>query len=104
MPERFDQPLEAAPDGNAPDHDARESLGNIDDLIDRIRAAHDGGVTIQTLHAGLADIIEPTRKTTQSTADNPEPCTRNPAGLTTPQLLRPGRCRRSEAAQVCGLF
>jgi len=59
MTDRFTTP-QAASDGNALADDDRGSVREIDDLIDRIRAAHDAGITIEEIHAGLAEIIDAT--------------------------------------------
>lgn len=47
-------------DTHAPDtdHDGWACVADIEDIIVRIRAAHDAGITIDDLHARLRTVIE----------------------------------------------
>jgi hypothetical protein len=55
MDDRFDQP-EAAP-VHAQGDDGPDGVLGIDQIIDRLRAAHDAGLTIEAINAGLAPIL-----------------------------------------------
>lgn len=56
MPSRSTPPQEAS-EAHAPTEDQPSSLTDIDELITRLRAAHDHGITIEELHAHLRPII-----------------------------------------------
>jgi hypothetical protein len=66
MTERFEKPEEAPP-VHALGNDGPESLMDIDQIIVRLRAAHDAGLTIEAINAGLATIVRDTDATPDET-------------------------------------